>query len=402
MIRRAGMSLTEVLVALFILTIGVIGILTMFPLGAVQMARAVRDDRSALAASNADAYMRWYWATYVANQSIGNPINWPNQDQLLSNGSSGLFDNPYMAYTVSGGQATAVAPLQNFAINLNNNLQQQQQNPNLAAFNVVGQVSYPVIVDPLGFQARQWNFGDAPNFALIPRCPLYYGAATGTTQIIQTQANITTGNVIPQPHLQVFNYRSCSLVDSLGYNDNGTPTNDLEMRYNWLWVLQRPEMTMNSTNSNPQNQNPNNNLYNNANGLSKVNMTVVVFDRRAFLYPPSNVQGFEIVMGATFTTGLSTVTISNAASQAALDLKPGTWVMDATINPAANPFPIMQANFYRVVSVVQVNGQVNLELQTPIIPPVGYPPLGFSYPGTLVALNGVSGVFVRPPLTPYP
>jgi Tfp pilus assembly protein PilV len=46
------MSLTEVLVALFILTIGVIGILTMFPLGAAQMARAVRDDRSALAAEN--------------------------------------------------------------------------------------------------------------------------------------------------------------------------------------------------------------------------------------------------------------------------------------------------------------------------------------------------------------
>ncbi len=240
--------------------------------------------------------------------------------------------------------------------------------------------------------------------ALIPRCPLYYGPPTGNSSIPQPLVNGTTGNIVPQNHLQVFNYRSCSLVDSLGYNDNGTPTNDLEMRYNWLWVLQRPEMTQNQTTGGQEGPG---NLYN-ATGLSKVNMTVVVFDRRAFLYPPSSVQGFEIAMGATFTTGLSTVTISNASSQAALDLKPGTWVMDSTINPTASPFPIMQANFYRVVSVVQVNGQVNLELQTPIIPPVGYPPLGYTYgppPGmnnNLIVLNGVSGVFVRPPLTPYP
>ncbi len=170
MIRRAGMSLTEVLVALFILTIGVIGILTMFPLGAVQMARAVRDDRSALAANNADAYMRWYWANYVVNPVIGNstatgvlPI-WPNQDSLLSNGGAGLFDNPYMAYVYSGGNrqpAYGCAAAEDFAINLNKNLNQQNQ----ANFNVVGQVSYPVIVDPLGFSSRAratWNFGDAP------------------------------------------------------------------------------------------------------------------------------------------------------------------------------------------------------------------------------------------------
>jgi type II secretory pathway pseudopilin PulG len=384
MTRRSGMSLTEVLVALFILTIGVIGILTMFPLAAAQMARAVRDDRSALAASNADAYMRWYWSNYVTNpviapaQATANK-NFPTSDPFFANGA-GLFDNPAQ----TGG--SGVASLAPFSIQLQK-----------AVGGLVGQISYPVIVDPMGFRARGTNFGDAPNFALIPRWSLFYG---GAGQPLQPMVNNTTGNIVVQNQLQVFDYRSCSLVDSLGYNGNGTPTNDLEMRYNWMWVLQRPQMTQDQNSANP---NAPINLFN-QNQLSSVNMTVVVFDRRPFLFPPASVQGFETVMTATFTSGLTTVAISPANSQQALDLKPGSWVMDATVNPQATPFPIRQANFYRVVSVVEVNGQVNLELQTPISPPTGYPPLGFTYTAqsNLIALNGVSGVFVRAPLTPYP
>jgi hypothetical protein len=74
--------------------------------------------------------------------------------------------------------------------------------------------------------------------------------------------------------------------------------------------------------------------------------------------------------------------------------------MDATINSTVNP-PIRQANFYRVVSMTTPagSGQVILELQTPISAPTGYAPQGFAYTGTLVALKGVSGVFVRPQLT---
>src|SRR5689334_11342668 len=59
--RRSGLTLVEVLTALFILALGVIAILTMFPLGASQMAFAVRDNRSTEAAFNADSYMRTYF-----------------------------------------------------------------------------------------------------------------------------------------------------------------------------------------------------------------------------------------------------------------------------------------------------------------------------------------------------
>lgn len=393
MTRRPGMSLTEVLVALFILTIGVIGILTMFPLGAAQMARAVRDDRSAQAAQQADGFMRWYWQTYVvdptispglvtkANQNLGYAFPTGSLDVNFVNGT-GLFDMPGTwgmtptTAVLATSQGTAAAPMTVA------NLIKGYSGLNF------GQVSYPVIVDPMGMVARPYFFGDnaGTGFAAIPRCGL---------------AQLANANLANAPGY----YRSCSLTDSLGYNDDGLPTPDLEMRYNWFWVLQRPQaIAENWYDLNNQNiLNMFNALTPGAtNQLSNVNMTVVVFDRRALGYPNANVRGFETVLQATFTTGLTAVTIPAISAADAMDLKPGSWVMDASSQPAAVPYPIRQANFYRVVSVTPAGGNVTLELQAPIGAPPGYNPFGYVYGGTLVALNGVSGVFVRPPLTPYP
>ncbi|MFO0846971.1 MAG: hypothetical protein U0871_00220 [Gemmataceae bacterium] len=63
--RRPGLSLTEVLVALFVMALGLIALLTLFPLGAMQVAQALKDDRTAQLASQADAYIRQYWRTQV-------------------------------------------------------------------------------------------------------------------------------------------------------------------------------------------------------------------------------------------------------------------------------------------------------------------------------------------------
>jgi Tfp pilus assembly protein PilV len=54
--HRPGITLVEVLVAIFIMGIGMIALLTLFPLGALNIARALKDDRAAQAAANADAY----------------------------------------------------------------------------------------------------------------------------------------------------------------------------------------------------------------------------------------------------------------------------------------------------------------------------------------------------------
>ncbi len=44
---RQGLSLAEVLIALLILALGMMGILALFPLGAKQMADAIKDERTA-------------------------------------------------------------------------------------------------------------------------------------------------------------------------------------------------------------------------------------------------------------------------------------------------------------------------------------------------------------------
>ena len=53
--RRPGVSLLEVLTAIFIMGVGMLALLTLFPLGALSMARAIKDDRAAVIAANAAA-----------------------------------------------------------------------------------------------------------------------------------------------------------------------------------------------------------------------------------------------------------------------------------------------------------------------------------------------------------
>jgi Tfp pilus assembly protein PilV len=52
---QAGITLVEVLVAIFVSGIGLLALLTLFPLGALELAQAVKDDRTAAVAANAKA-----------------------------------------------------------------------------------------------------------------------------------------------------------------------------------------------------------------------------------------------------------------------------------------------------------------------------------------------------------
>src|SRR5947209_15330729 len=106
MTRRPGLTMTEVLVALFVMALGTIAILTMFPLGMVQMGQALKDDRTSQAASSADGFMRWYWKTYVVETSADGGLSGP----------ASAFDN-------DNGALTPALP---------------------------NEPSYPVFVDPIG------------------------------------------------------------------------------------------------------------------------------------------------------------------------------------------------------------------------------------------------------------
>ena len=53
--NEAGVALLEVLAAIFVMGVGLLALLTLFPLGALEMAQAIKDDRTAAVADNAAA-----------------------------------------------------------------------------------------------------------------------------------------------------------------------------------------------------------------------------------------------------------------------------------------------------------------------------------------------------------
>ncbi len=318
---RPGLSLIEVLAAIFIMGVGVIAILTLFPLGAMYMAQAFRDDRTALAAHNADQFLRSYWKKMVESKG----------------GSEAFFH----AMGDPDGPTGPLPPAQ------------------------PGEPSYPMMVDPMGYVARlgrpdQTWLGDV---GLGGSPPLPAGR---WTHVPRHTLSVVGTNPLAALSL-------CSLLDGVLADDDGN-VHGRELRYNYLWILQRP---------------------NNAN-LYHASMTVVVFDRRAHLYVPPD--GSEpIVHGVVFNPGQTQLLLPNVSPRD-LDLRSGGWIMDATIHDGSSGLgrPGMRhAHFYRISAVSEAAGGTLLQLQSPIRTPEDG---GGPYTGTVVIPRGVCGVSVRPPL----
>lgn len=363
--KRSGMSMAEVLVALFLMALGSIAILTMFPLGMYHMGQALKDDRTAQSASQADAFMRYYWRINVVEAGGTNEpfvFALDNPDSPVFFGPPPINPNPL--------RGTPSVP--------------NSGNPG---------VSYPVFVDPMGFVAP-WASQNSPYqrdwVAYSPPFTSPNPYPTGATFLPRRTLNGMTAQL---------SQRICSLMDGFGFNENGTPSTsggaiERELRYNWLWVIQRPDNSNRNTAS----------------------MTVVVFDKRAFQYAPQNAEAvFASQNPAAFPLFtapgnaantivmqplLTTIQIPTPLGVPAV--QKGGWIMDGTLLPVGNGFApqgMRHAIFYRVVSVTDntANGTTDLELQTPIRRLDGSTN---AYPGTLIFMAGVSEVFERPNLTP--
>jgi Tfp pilus assembly protein PilV len=78
--NRPAVTLIEVLVSIFILAIGMLALLTLFPLGALNMARALKDDRCAQAAAQAEGIANSQNVRHDANvislMGSGLPATW--------------------------------------------------------------------------------------------------------------------------------------------------------------------------------------------------------------------------------------------------------------------------------------------------------------------------------------
>jgi len=195
--RRPGLTLTEALVAMFVAALGMISLLTLFPLGALQMGQALKDSRTAEAARQADSLMRNYWRDAVEQRQTYDPnmFTWMN--------------NPELASGVANGSLAV--------------------DPTVSA-------SYPLFIDPIGENSYRslpshfWVTGTGVRPGL-PRCNL--GAAG------------VTSDAIPLIDFRK-RLRFCTLLDDLTYDATGTgaPTASVQVerggRYNWLAIVQRP------------------------------------------------------------------------------------------------------------------------------------------------------------------
>jgi hypothetical protein len=396
--HRPGVTLTEVLVALFVMAIGMIALLTLFPLGMMQISQAIKDDRTAQAGNNADYLMRMHWRQYVIEPirnglpevSLVDPYH-PNHLDLMIG-----MENPNV---VTDNTTPPVPPVLPKMFTAPDNPRNDQLMPPLtnitrpvapATYSTIttrpeeaSRPSYPVFVDPYGDVARQtgalafsrrWVAGIHSN-----------GMSAQDTLSRIPRRSLNFPNGLPGTNWQ---YRYATLTDDMEFGQDGASNSDGTSvvrtgRYNWAYVLQRPSQ---------------------GNRLN-MNMTVVVYDRRAYRFAPLDQ---EIAYGdatpVAFIPGSTSIAINynpNANPPIpAPALRSGMWIMDGTIN---NVLGIRNANFYRVTSVTDdpATGTMILDLQTPLKSPPGFVPTPAvpGYNGQLYVLNGVSEVFERRPLT---
>ena len=308
MTRRPGTSLIEVLVTVGVIGTGLISVIALFPMAAITMGQALRDDRTASSALTADGFIRDIHARYVVEP-----------------GTASL--EPYFA-AMDGGSKFGLPKA-------------GPDDPSL-----------PVFVDPMGVVAD-------PDSSIPLR-----GKAVGdggATLIPRVSLRVMYG----QPSSLAL--RICSQLDGMGYTDDGELSSSADaraLRYNWLWVLQRPV---------------NHARY-------SVTCRVVVFDKRVHLYrPPTGPEA--VYSGVFFTPGQATITVPAAA-----EVRKGSWIMDAGMLESG----IRHANFYRVLSVAESGTNYILELHTPITRVDGKTD---AYTGRVVVMPAVADVYERPMLT---
>lgn len=299
MTRRAGATLLEVLVSIFIMGIGLLAILTLFPLGALNMAQAIKSDRAAALGRNGAAVASTFDLRDDAEAVLG----------MLTPGG-GLPD------------PAATGP------------------------------SYPVFIDPVGFQTYFGNFSIwVGGVAGVPRRPSNF---------------VKTGGVLDDAKIQ----RWFTAIDDLKFGTNGIPSTPVEREgaYSYGLMFRRPLSAE----------------------AGVTDLAVVVYYRRP-LTLRGTFQGAEFFFDetkTTFNTAANIITI-NAAGRAA-PIRAGSWLLDVTLKGV--PKPHAHAFFYRAASVTEVSPDV---FEIEVTPPIRGFPAGATSAGRVVVMEGVIDVLER-------
>ncbi|MSQ93102.1 MAG: prepilin-type N-terminal cleavage/methylation domain-containing protein [Gemmataceae bacterium] len=362
--RRSGVTLVEVLVAIFIMGIGLIALLTLFPLGILRMAQGIRDARTAESAYNADKI--------AIMQDVRNDF------MVITDGVlPDLFANPGIFDPVSGLPIWTADPY--------------------------GE-SYPIFVDPVGWFAAvnsDWVGGPGYQGVLRRRSVQFvenYGIANRDRNIRQF---FTLPDEFAFEATTDFMPPFAPPAPPATPQRSGAAVLRSQRGYSWAYLLRRPQTS----------------------DRSIVDCTVVVFDRRPMALKTSqSLQEYVYPNMAFFNPDNNTITIEyTSPTVIPPPVRPGDWLLDTTWYATGPTTGSASAFFYRVVAsedfvdtaVVPNRRFTRYEMQNPIRGPAAAPiapgvgkypvvvdplnPLGFVFNGTIVVMDGVAEVYEKGP-----
>jgi hypothetical protein len=383
--NRRAVTLVEVLIAIFLMGIGLMAVLSLFPLGAAQMAQALQDQRASEAATTAAAYARVIWKRACANDINDARMKFLNIDS-----------NPQAQPSMQPQPFILAMDDPNADVNMPSSAKQATltaiPNPGTPPQTTLPSAtgpSYPVILDPIGSQAQsnaanttlQWWVG-----GVLPRRTL-------TTYLPTANSWVPLSSLGTLPILKQF-----SLMDDMTFNFNGNPDLDgdptsadlppagtarpvsRQGRYSWAYMFRRS---------------------NNADRTA-VDISTILYSGRSLDIASQETPFAATVSFPTPTPGTtaSTKQIAIAYTTTKPAIRRGGWILDATMSDITGKQPLPQGIFYRVVNVDDSTaGAVVLELQTPIMgDPYGAPQRQPTQ-RTIVVLDRVVDVFVKKDVT---
>jgi prepilin-type N-terminal cleavage/methylation domain-containing protein len=330
---RPGVTLVEVLVAIMITGVGLLALLTLFPLGALEMAQSFKDDRCGHIKHN---------AAFIAN--AWNLRQDPNVQAAMLNPGGGL-QSFYQPNTNPPQVNPTLANVQSYPVFVDPNGYWANANnpPATVAWQnwVAGQPGLPMRVtySPFTFPSPDPNFNPGVNPAYSQQQLLRW-----TTFLDDMAFPRDDPNGIPEG-------RPCIPADPLLNPAGGFV--DRAPRYSWAYVCRITK----------------------AGTPSLVELAVVVYSGRPLNTPATG----ETPFSAVFTGTVATLTWN--PGQNPPDVQPGAWIFDATMTPDPHGY------FYRVLSATQTGPtSMDVEVQTPF---------RNAGAGTVVIMDNVIEVFER-------
>jgi hypothetical protein len=387
---RRGISLTEALIALGIMAIGLIAILSLYPVGAVQMASAFKDDRAGHMAANSSNLLRSFWLDWVKEGTV--QARGTFSDTTTTPARVGLYEKePFFIALDNANKELDPAKTQP-----KDTTELRDVNPKstlIAAYPLATATDptssslpgFPVLLDPIGSRVNRGAIGEK-----------WVGTKDKDGTVLTASDLILarrTLNVIDSPSLAAFanalRLKYCTLADDLYFDTakNGAPDNagassttlEREGKFNLAWLVQRERNDDRLT----------------------ARMRVLVFQGRPSTDVASDERYYKIDPDSTSTATVGATTLTIIINGNRPPLPKGGWIILCSVPDATTP---AMAEPYRVINITQPTdtNKLELELEKPIRGFNNGATLATSFKARVLVLEHLVEVFERNDLTSYP